>query len=66
VLLSLDGGSLRFFKNGAQHGPGCQATEQSVWQVAGPVVAHEQLRQCKRAINYKSTSVRLLSNAQHP
>jgi hypothetical protein len=38
VLLDLDNGSLRFFKNGVQHGPGYPAGS-----VTGPVVAAVQL-----------------------
>jgi hypothetical protein len=54
VLLDLDNGSLRFFKNGAQHGPGYAAGS-----VTGPVVAAVQLK-CAEC------SVRLLPNAQQP
>jgi hypothetical protein len=56
VLLDLGGGSLRFFRNGAQHGPGYGAGS-----VAGPVVAAVQM------VN-PSDSVRLciLPNAQQP
>jgi hypothetical protein len=39
VLLDLDNGSLRFFKNGAQHGPGYAAGS-----VTGPVVARRESR----------------------
>jgi hypothetical protein len=54
VLLDLGDGSLRFFKNGAQHGPGYAAGS-----VTGPVVAalHMFIR---------NTSVRLLPNAHQP
>jgi hypothetical protein len=38
VLLNLDDGSLRFFKNGVQHGPGYPAGS-----VTGPVVAAVQM-----------------------
>jgi hypothetical protein len=38
VLLGLDGGSLRFFRNGAQHGPGYAAGS-----ATGPVVAAVQM-----------------------
>ena len=48
VLLDLDEGSLRFFKNGVQHGPGYPAGS-----VTGPVVHASQL--CG-----SGTSVRLL------
>jgi hypothetical protein len=54
VLLDLDNGSLRFFKNGIQHGPGYAAGS-----VAGPVVAAVQIYNPK-------TSVRLLPNAEAP
>jgi hypothetical protein len=48
VLLDLDEGSLRFFKNGVQHGPGYPAGS-----VTGPVV-------CAVQMYIPSTSVRLL------
>jgi hypothetical protein len=54
VLLDLDNGSLRFFKNGIQHGPGYPAGS-----VTGPVVAAVQMY-------HKDTSVRLLSDAEAP
>jgi hypothetical protein len=54
VLLDLDNGSLRFFKNGVQHGPGYAAGS-----VTGPVVHAVQM------INNYS-SVRLLPNAEAP
>jgi hypothetical protein len=54
VLLDLDDGSLRFFKSGAQHGPGYAAGS-----VTGPVVAAVQLF-------YGNHSVRLLPSAVHP
>jgi hypothetical protein len=54
VLLDLDDGSLRFFKNGAQHGPGYGAGS-----VAGPVVAAVQMWR-------DNSSVQLLPNAQQP
>ena len=54
VLLDLDNGSLRFFKNGVEHGPGYPAGS-----VTGPVVAAVQM--C-----YKDSSVRLLPNAEAP
>jgi hypothetical protein len=54
VLLDLGNGSLRFFKNGVQHGPGYAAGS-----VTGPVVAAVQM--C-----YKDKSVRLLPNAEAP
>jgi hypothetical protein len=54
VLLDLDNGSLRFFKNGLQHGPGYAAGS-----VTGPVVAAVQLYE-------KDSSVRLLPNAEAP
>jgi hypothetical protein len=54
VLLDLGDGSLRFFKNGVEHGQGYAAGS-----VTGPVVAAVQL------FKY-NTSVRLLSNAQQP
>jgi hypothetical protein len=52
VLLDLGDGSLRFFRNGAQHGPGYAAGS-----VTGPVVAAVQLFKI-------GGSVRLLPNAQ--
>ena len=54
VLLDLGDGSLRFFKNGAQHGPGYAAGS-----VTGPVVAAVQMYS-------PNESVRLLPNAQLP
>ena len=54
VLLDLGDGSLRFFRNGAQHGPGYAAGS-----VTGPVVAAVQM--CCH-----NDSVRLLPNAQQP
>jgi hypothetical protein len=54
VLLDLDNGSLRFFKNGVAHGPGYPAGS-----VTGPVVA---------AVHMYDTydSVRLLPDAEAP
>jgi hypothetical protein len=54
VLLDLDNGSLRFFKNGVQHGPGYPASS-----VTGPVVASVLMAG-------KDESVRLLPNAEAP
>jgi hypothetical protein len=54
MLLDLDNGLLRFFKNGVQHGPGFPAGS-----VTGPVVAAVQLYN-------KHESVRLLPNAEAP
>ena len=54
VLLDLDNGSLRFFKNGVQHGPGYAAGS-----VTGPVVHAVQMAS-------KDESVRLLPNAEAP
>jgi hypothetical protein len=54
VLLDLGNGSLRFFKNGVQHGPGYAAGS-----VTGPVVAAVQMAN-------KDSSVRLLPNAEAP
>jgi hypothetical protein len=54
VLLDLENGSLHFFKNGAQHGPGYPAGS-----VTGPVVAAVQMI-------HRDDSVRLLPNAQAP
>jgi hypothetical protein len=54
VLLDLGDGSLRFFKNGAQHGPGYAAGS-----VTGPVVAAVQMLD-------HNDNVRLLPNAQQP
>ena len=54
MLLDLDNGSLRFFKNGVEHGSGYPAGS-----VTGPVVAAVQL--------YRTdTSVRLLPDAEAP
>jgi hypothetical protein len=55
VLLDLDNGSLRFFKNGVQHGPGFPAGS-----VTGPVVAAVQMGYTR------DKSVRLLPNADVP
>jgi hypothetical protein len=54
MLLDLDNGSLRFFKNGVEHGPGYTAGS-----VTGTVVAAVQLYN-------KDASVRLLPNAEAP
>ena len=54
VLLDLGDGSVRFFRNGAQHGPGYAAGS-----VTGPVVAAVQMTS-------HNGSVRLLPNAQQP
>jgi hypothetical protein len=54
VLLDLDNGSLRFFKNGVQQGPGYAAGS-----MTGPVVAAVHTY-------YKDASVRLLPNANAP
>jgi hypothetical protein len=54
MLLDLENGSLRFFKNGVQHGPGYPAGS-----VTGPVVAAVQMF-------FKDTSVRLLPDAEAP
>jgi hypothetical protein len=54
MLLDLDDGSLRFFKNGVQHGPGYPAGS-----VTGPVVHAVQM-------GNKDESVRLLLNAEAP
>jgi hypothetical protein len=54
MLLDLDDGSLRFFKNGVQHGPGFPAGS-----VTGPVVHAVQM-------GNKDESVRLLPDAEAP
>jgi hypothetical protein len=54
VLLDLGNGSLRFFKNGVQHGPGYAAGS-----VTGPVVHAVQMY-------WEDESVRLLPNAEAP
>jgi hypothetical protein len=54
LLLDLDTGSLRFFKNGVEHGPGYAAGS-----VTGPVVAAVQMFS-------EDTSMRLLPNAEVP
>ena len=51
-LLDLDDGSLRFFKNGVEHGPGYPAGS-----VTGPVA---------RAANMAGHSARLLPDAAWP
>jgi hypothetical protein len=56
VLLDLDDGSLRFFKNGAEHGPGYPAGS-----VTGSVV--HAIHLCKRG---GDASVRLLPSAELP
>jgi hypothetical protein len=54
MLLDLDNGSLRFFMNGVQHGPGYAAGS-----VTGPVVVAVQMY-------YGDQSVRMLQNAKAP
>jgi hypothetical protein len=54
VLLDLDNGSLRFFKNGEQHGPGYPAGS-----VTGPVVHAVQM-------SNNGEILRLLPNAEAP
>jgi hypothetical protein len=54
VLVDLGDGSFRFFRNGAQHGPGY-----AVGSVAGPAVAAVQMYN-------RNESARLLPNAQQP
>jgi hypothetical protein len=54
LLLDLDDGSLRFFKNGKQYGPGYPAGS-----VTGPVVIAVNM-------HYASQSVQLLTDAQRP
>jgi hypothetical protein len=54
VLLDLGNGSLRFFKNGVENGPGYAAGS-----VTGPVVAAVHMYS-------RDTSVRLLPNAEAP
>jgi hypothetical protein len=54
MLLDLDSGSLRFFKNGVQNGPGYPAGS-----VTGPVVHAVHMF-------YKDQSVRLLPNVEAP
>jgi hypothetical protein len=54
MLLDLDNGSLRFFKNGVEHGPGYAAGS-----VTGPVVAAVQMANT-------DSSLRLLPNAEAP
>jgi hypothetical protein len=54
ILLDLNDGSLRFFKNGVQHGPGYAAGS-----VTGPVVAAVQMIS-------KDSTLRLLPNAEAP
>jgi hypothetical protein len=59
LLLDLGGGSLRFFKNGVQNGPGYGAG-----CVTGAVVAALQMYNPNDSNQNKS--VRLLPNAQQP
>ena len=54
VLLDLGDGSLRYFRNGVQHGSGYAAVS-----VTGPVLAAVQMYNL-------NDSVRLLPNAQQP
>jgi hypothetical protein len=54
VLLDLGDGPLRFFKNGAQHGPGYAARS-----ATGPIVAAVHMYN-------PNESARLLPNAQRP
>jgi hypothetical protein len=54
ILLDLDDGSLRFFKNGTQHGSGYPAGS-----VAGPVVVAVQM-------GNRDDSVRMLPDAEVP
>ena len=55
ILLDLDDGSLRFFKNGAEHGPGYPAGS-----VAGPVARSVQF------IGVVGAGARLLPSAAWP
>jgi hypothetical protein len=61
VLLDLDDGSLRFFKNGVQHGPGFPAGS-----VTGPVVHAVQMYGTCYDDESENESVRLLPNAEAP
>ena len=54
ILLDLDDGSLRFFKNGVEHGPGYPAGS-----VTGPVALGAQMR-------YTGHAARLLPDAAWP
>ena len=54
ILLDLDDGSLRFFKNGVEHGPGYPAGS-----VTGPVALAAQM-------DYTGDAVRLLPGAAWP
>ena len=54
ILLDLDDGSLRFFKNGVEHGPGYPAGS-----VTGPVARAAQM-------DYEGESARLLPDAAWP
>jgi hypothetical protein len=58
ILLDLDNGSLRFFKNGVKHGPGYAAGS-----VTGPVVAAVQMYS---TLGSSGRGVRLLPNAEVP
>jgi hypothetical protein len=58
VLLDFGDGSVRFFRNGAQHGPGYAADS-----VTGPVVAAVQMF-IHMQMERHNASVRLLPNAQ--
>ena len=64
VLLDLDDGSLRFFKNGVEHGPGYPAGS-----VTGPVAAAVQMHYADGEIDgevYQGNAARLLSEAKWP
>ena len=60
ILLDLDDGSLRFFKNGVAHGPGYPAGS-----VTGPVAMATQMYFAGHAVNGTST-VRLLADVEWP
>ena len=54
ILLDLDDGSLRFFKNGVEHGPGYPAGS-----VTGPVALAAHM-------SHEGTALRLLPDAAWP
>ena len=60
ILLDLDDGSLRFFKNGVEHGPGYPAGS-----VTGPVALGAQMYFAGHAV-YGTSTVRLLADVEWP
>ena len=60
ILLDLDDGSLRFFKNGVEHGPGYPAGS-----VTGPVALVAQMYNNNTGV-WGTDAVRLLPDAEWP